>query len=175
MVITLAAWNKEPWNLMDGQLTRMKMNREQEWGRKPRVKSSNNYSNHTETLDLTLNLQLFAVIFPFMLQPQWMPDNLCIISLPISYNQNMTVHCQPGGLESCRNGDLKAPQLFLPPWPDLCFCIAVTTCSLYSSAAGEQQLPTRLISAITGWKEGEAQEYNWYLNLSKAKSSPYWS
>lgn len=38
--------------------------RDQEWVRKPRVKSSNKYPNYTEILDLTLNPSAICSHFP---------------------------------------------------------------------------------------------------------------
>lgn len=71
-----------------------------------------------------------------------MPDNLCIISLPISYNQNMTVHCQPRGLGSCRDVGTESSTALPPSMA----CVLYSCHCLFTVQNGQRWLSARLIS-----------------------------
>lgn len=81
-----------------------------------------------------------------MLQLHWMPDNLCIISLPTSYNQNMTVHFQPEGWNHAEIWELKAPQLLLPLWPGQARPVVYQPLPAHSTAAQQDSS-----NCLQGW------------------------
>lgn len=109
---------------MGGQITRMKTNREQKWVRKPRVKSSNKYPNHTKPLDLTLNPSAICSHLPSCCSA-----SECLIIFPLSPSPFhtiktwlCTVNQRAGIMQRCGNWKLHSSS-----------SLYGQTCVLYSS------------------------------------------